>query len=265
MVLYTAASILSMTLISCTNNFAKFYTGSKGDEVLAHKNNLVLPEGPPKVLRGTSPDADNMRMFQEGFVQIGYSSFNAGRVNEKDALAHGEDIHAAVVILYSAYTHTHSGAVPLTMPNTQTSTTQMSGTSFGPGGIGSFSGNANTTTYGSRTTMMPYNVDRYDYGATYWVKSKPMRFGVEAGDLSDEQRKQLGSNKGIQVLVVANDTPAFHADIMRGDIIRQMGGFPIADVRGFYEVMDRIAGQRVMVELVRDGKEMKKEVQLRNP
>ena len=52
---------------------------------------------------------------------------------------------------------------------------------------------------------------------------------------------------------------------MRGDIIRQMGGFPIADVRGFYEVMDRIAGQRVMVELVRDGKEMKKEVQLRNP
>ncbi len=263
-VLQAAAMILTMTLAGCTNNFAKFYTGSKAEEVLAHKNELVLSGDPPTVIRGTSPAADDLRMFQEGYVKIGYSTFNAGRVNEKDAVTHGEDIHAAVVILYSAYTHTHSGAVPLTVPNTQTSTTQISGTTFGQGGIGNYSGTANTTTYGSRTTMMPYNVDRYDYGATYWVKAKPMRFGAKVEDLSQEQRKQIGSNKGVQVVVVGNGTPAFHADIFRGDIIRQIGEYSISDVHSFMDSVERSAGHTVIVDLLRDGREIKKEVPIRS-
>lgn len=256
------AGFSALTAGCSTNNFAKFYTGNKGEEVIANKHKIVLPSGPPVITRGTSVEADEKRMLQDGYLQIGYSSFNAGQVNEKDAIKHGEDIHAAVVVLYSAYTHTNSGAIPLTMPNTQTSTTQMSGTSFGPSGMGNYTGTANTTTYGSRTMMMPYNVARYDYGATYWVKSKPMRFGVHVDVLTDAQRKQIGTNKGVQVLVVVRDTPAFHADIMNGDIIKQVGAYPVYDLPSFFNALDHSSDQRTTIQIVRDGQEIKKEVEI---
>jgi hypothetical protein len=79
----------------------------------------------------------------------------------------------------------------LDYPTTQTTTTNVYGNTFGSGGFNTFSGMANTTTYGTQTTYIPYNVDRFDYVATYWAKMKPGIVGVQMVNLSDEQNINL--------------------------------------------------------------------------
>ena len=60
----------------------------------------------------------------------------------------------------------------------------------------------------SASHQLPYSVDRYDYAATFWAKSKLLPLGVHVNDLTDDLRKQLGSNRGVVVNVVVKGSPA---------------------------------------------------------
>jgi hypothetical protein len=113
-------------------------------------------------------------MLEAGYLLIGVSSFNAGEdVSENGALEQAKRIHADTVIIYRHYTNTLSGMMPLTVPNTQTGTAYHSGTIYDSGGGSAYySGSSQITTYGTSTTYVPYNVARYDYFATYWVRLK---------------------------------------------------------------------------------------------
>jgi hypothetical protein len=53
----------------------------------------------------------------------------------------------------------------LTLPNTSTSVTNGSATVSGAGGFAKLNGSATTTTYGTQTVMMPYNIQRADFSA----------------------------------------------------------------------------------------------------
>jgi len=94
------------------------------------------------------------------------------------------------------------------------------GSAYGYGGYASYSGTAYTTTYGSKTTYIPYTVHRSDYLATYWIKMKPPIFGTHIKDLTPEIRQQIGSNKGMLVYAVIKGSPAFEADILKGDVLK---------------------------------------------
>lgn len=179
-----------------------------------------------------------------------------------NALTQAKAVQAELVLVYSKYTGTRSGVMPLTLPDTQTSTTTLSGSAYGSGGYGSFYGTANTTTYGSKTMYMPYSVDRYDCLATYWIKMKPPIFGVYVRDLTPEIRQSIGSNKGLLVNAVVKNSPAFRADILKGDILRKIGDVELYDPASFREIVAKFAGQKVMVDILRDGKELQKEIQL---
>ena len=82
-------------------------------------------------------------------------------------------------------------------------------------------------------------------------------------ELSAELKQKIGSNKGVVVTAVVKGSPAFDADILRGDILKQIGNHEISDPKMFGEATGRYAGKKVMVTLLRDAKEFTKEILFR--
>lgn len=211
--------------------FSKHYYDKTGGADITTVPWAVITDGEPKLLRGNKRENDTQKMLEDGYAQVGYSSFNAGNVNENGAIAQAKKVHASVVIIYSAYTNTESGALPLTLPN---------------------------GAYGTTTTYHPYHVRRSDYFATYWIKLKQAIFGVHLEDLTTELRREIGSNKGMLIRAVIKDSPAFQADIFRGDVLRRIGEIEIYNDEKFSEALTRYEGQTVITIIYRNGDPMVK-------
>jgi hypothetical protein len=252
-----------LALSGCvTNPYSQFYRDYTGGMGVAGNPMLLPPEKEPVIQQGSDPMKDGMEMMRNGYVLIGESSFNAGSVATSNAKYHARRVGAEFVLLYSQYTDTVSGSMPLTLPDTQTSTTYGSASAYGSGGWASAYGSSHTTIYGSKTTYIPYNVRRHDYLATFWTRSKPLAFGAQFRDLSDEQRRQIQSNKGASIFVVVNGTPAFQNDVLEGDIIRRVNGTDILDAKHALEIIGSNKGKTVSLTILRNGEEIQKEFRM---
>jgi len=255
---------IALLLNGCAAPFSKFYYDQTRGADISTNPKFIISNEEPQIFRGKDPEKDAQSMVENGYSMVGYSSFNAGNVNEKGAITQAKKVHASTVIIYSKYTNTVSGVVPLTLPNTQTSNTSLSGNVYDSSGYASYSGNATTTTYGSQTTYIPYSVNRSDYFATYWVKLKPLVLGVAVNDLTNELRQEIQSNKGVIVAAVMKGSPAFKADIIKGDILKRIENTEIYDAASFSSVVEQFAGKKVKLIIYRNGNEIKKSISL-NP
>jgi hypothetical protein len=94
--------------------------------------------------------------------------------------------------------------------------------------------------------------DDSEFGAKYWVKTKPRIFGAVCVALSGK-KSELQHEPGVLVFAVVRDTPASRAAIRRGDIITRIGTDDVPDVSSYKRLIDRYAGQQVSVEFVREG------------
>ena len=253
---------LMALLQGCATPFAQFYYDQTGGKDLTKSPSIVLPTGEPQVYRGSDQEQDALKMFEDNYILVGYSSFNAGNVDENGAIIQAKKVNASVVILYSKYTGSVSGTVPLTLPDTRTSSTSLSGSAYGSGGYASYSGTAYTTTHGTKTTYIPYTVHRADYLATYWIKAKPPIFGAHIADLTPEIRQQIGSNKGALIYAVIKGSPAFNADFLKGDVLRQIEDVAVIDAKSFAEAVAEFQGREVDILIIRDDKELQKSVRL---
>lgn len=260
----TVIMILATVSVSgcVTNPYSQFYQDYTGGTGVVGNPMLIVLEKEPVVQQGSDPLKDEMEMIRNGYVLIGESSFNAGSVATSNAKYHARRVGAEIVLLYSQYTDTVSGSMPLTLPDTKHQRTYGSASAYGSGGYANAYGSSHTTTYGTRTTYIPYNVQRYDYLATFWTRSKPLSFGAQFQDLTDEQRRQIQSNKGVSVFVVVKGTPAFQNDILEGDIIRQVNSTDIMDVRHCLQVIGENKGKTVSLTILRNGREVQKEIRL---
>ena len=257
-------ALLTLTCLGgCANPFATFYTDTAGGIDVTTSDRVILSDEPPKAYAGNDIEADRQTMLQNGYTMVGYSHFNAANATETQMLGQAKKVSAEIVVYYSEYTNTVSGSVPLTLPTTQTSTTNMQGTAYGSGGWATMSGTAITTTTGSQTTYIPYSTNRYDFSATYWVKLRPMALGVHFEDLTPETRKRIGSNKGVFITTVINDSPAFMADFFPGDIVKSLNGRDVVNQQDFTTRIGAVAGQKVEIQLLRDDGLITKTVQLR--
>jgi len=241
------------------NPYTQFYTDFTGGRNITEDPNYIISSGKPKLLYGGNVQDDFKRMSENGYVLLGTSSFNAAAVNQNMALEHAKKIHAETIIIYSEYTNTVSGSMPLTVPNTQTS--YHSGSIYGSGG-GFANYHGSSTTYGTQTTYIPYNVRRYDYYAGFWVKAKPQSLGVNIGDLTDELRKEIESNKGAYIISVVKGSPAFNNDLLAGDIIRKINNTEVIDMVQCKNALSENKGKQVEIEIFRNGKTILKQIQL---
>jgi hypothetical protein len=223
-----AVLILPFILAACSSGYSQFYTAVPGatPEMIA-KVRAAPPLTIPLVER--SPTVPTQEQYARlGYAPIGYSSFSSGHSeSENNAIAQGKKVGADLVVIVSpSYAGSVTSQLPITTPTSSTSYTTGSATAYGPGGSATAYGNARTTTYGSQTSYIPMTVNRYNYGAVYFIK-RTYILGADLRDLTNEERAKLQSNSGLFVTAVVNDTPAFRNDVLAGDIIVKIDGQPI--------------------------------------
>ena len=254
---------LSSLLTACASGYSQFYTAIPGatPEIIAQRRASPPPAVPLVEHSPVVPNADQYARL--GYTAIGYSSFNSGRnESEKNAIAQGQKVGAdLVVIVNPTYTGSVTSQLPITTPTTSTSYTTGSATAYGPGGPVTAYGNATTTTYGSKTTYVPMTVNRYDFGAVYFVKIT-YAFGANWRDLTNEERASLQSNSGVYITAVVNDTPAFRSDVLAGDIITKIDGQPVYGQQAATDALSKKHGQTVTLTIFRNGQFIEKSVTL---
>lgn len=252
------AIVIATALVGCASPYKEFYRDETGGIDLKSSPIAIMPTAEPVVYRGTHPNVIEKRLLEENHILLGRSSFSAGSVPEEDAIAQAKAVHASAVALYSEYSNTVSGSMPLITPSSTTSNTYVSGYS----GNTPFYGNAATTTRGTQTTYIPFSVDRHHYYASYWIKRKPPVFGAIIDALTPQLRKEIGSNRGVMVVVVIKGSAADKADVLEDDVIKKIGQVEINGPEDYSNALQKSAGQSVDVLLVRGGKNIIKTIQL---
>lgn len=266
----TASVVLGCVLLtSCASSgYKAFYTPAEGatPEEIARLRAAPPPET-PKLERSAPVSADQIlsAYAQRGYALIGYSMFNSGaRESEVSALEQGRLVGADIVlVLNPSYTGSVTTVVPITTPTSTTSYTTGSATAYGPGGTVNVYGNATTTTYGSKTTNIPITTHRNDYGAVYFVRQK-FSLGLFVRNFEDHERQKYQTNQGVVVRTVVNDTPAFFADILPGDVLLEVDGVRVPNQESFTAMATTKSGQTVELVLLRNGATLTKVVKL-NP
>ncbi len=267
--MHRCVPILALTLLTlsgCEAGYSQFYRPTNG--VTPDKIAMYRATPPPKTPAVDHAPAAGRELvdayLRHGYVLVGYSSFNSGRrQSESDAIGQGEKVQADIVLIVDAhYTGSRTTSEPITTPTTSTTYTNGTATAIGPGGTATAYGNSTSTTYGTQTNYVPFTVNRFDYGALYFVKRKPMVLGVYMRDLDDSERGALQSNKGVFVLLVVDGSPAFDADILRGDIIVSMDGEPATNYVAFQDALLIKRNKTVRLSIVRNGQTILKEAKL---
>src|SRR6202171_867429 len=247
-----------LSLGCATNQYQKFYAPNPGK---------VLPpaSAAPKLLRGgNTPVEDIGTMLEENYTYLGSSNFNGARADVKNAVEFGQSIGATAVVVYSNFTDSEIGSIPLLIPNAPiTSTTIVQGSVSGSGGTSTYSGTGTTTTTGGYTVQQrQYQVNRFDRHALYFAPALKPIFGVYARDLKPDERASLERNRGALVAAVRRGSPAFRADVLRGDVVVDFSGGQCEDEKQFNNLVQLHAGQRVTVKVMRRGTLREIEVQL---
>jgi hypothetical protein len=262
-----AAILLVVLLSGCASGYRQFYTNAPWakPEAVAAIRVSPAPTAPTLVRAGGEANDVAGAYARDGYVLIGYSSFNSGhRESDSAALAQGKKVGAdLVVVLDPHYTGSITRSVPITTPTTSTSYATGTATAYGTGGMATAYGNSTTTTYGTETTYLPMTVHRFDYGALYLVK-RHYSLGVLYRDLNDGERRALESNQGVCVTVVVNGSPAFRSDVLVGDFIVAIDGQQVFGQAGFSDLLGKRRGQAVELAMVRNGKRFTKTITLDN-
>jgi hypothetical protein len=260
----TAISIL---IISCANGYKEFYQPTQGlsSEKITARRAAPQPLN-PTIERAQPANGDKIieAYAKRGYIMIGQSSFNSGTSQSEDsAVTQAREVGAdLVLILNPQYTGSETSTVPITTPKTTTSFSTGTATAYSSSGapITAY-GNSVTTSYDTTTSYIPITVHRSDYAALYFVKQR-FSLGVLSRELNDSERQLIQSNKGIAVSLVVDNTPAFHADILTGDIITEIDGTTISNPQFFSEYISLKSGKKVSINIIRSGKSLKKTIQL---
>ncbi len=244
-------SLLSaIAAVSGCNPYSQFYYDMTGGKNVLTETQFISPSGEPKLRQGADPNIDTKYMLENGFTLIGTSCFNGSNINQNGATEQARKIHADTVIVYFKYTNTLPDFLPATTP------TYSPGTIYGSGGFTNYSETSYTATY------IPFNAARYDYLATYWVRLRNVRLGIYYASLTDEMRKKIGSNKGVYITLIVNNTPAFNSDLLAGDIIRRINGVEVIDDKQLSSWVEDNHPSEINFEIYRDGVTINKKVQL---
>lgn len=263
-------TVVCGALAACASGYGDFYRPVQGvslEAIATYRSSA--PTSRPAIER-TVPPVQGSNSFlvpylKRGYFLIGRSSFSSDSTpNDDEAIEQAKRVGADLVVVFEPrYLGSSTTAIPLTTPTSSTTYSSGSATAYGPRGAVSAYGTGTTTTYGTTTTMIPLTVHRSEYGAAFFIKR---RYGLGAmfRDLSDAERSQLQTNKGVSVTLVVDNSPAFVSDLLVGDIVVSIDGEPVANSQGFTEQMRARDGQRIALSLLRGGVRVEKEVQLQS-
>lgn len=268
-------ALLMSFLAGCvTNPYAQFYSDFTKQMPVERRQRLLPPEGEAQII--SAPLAkhreEGQRIQERGYAVIGEARFRGGQPTNQQLIQQAKAVGAEIVLSSGEFSHTEHGVAPIItyQPGT-TATTRHSGTvnatSYGRSGptygSANYSGSSTTTTQGTFDTQyVPYQNQVYEFWASFWRRTKPGVFGVVLNAISDAQREALQRNTGAVIELVMVDSPAFKANLLRGDVVIQMGEKQITSPGELIDLLPSLAGQKVTVRVIRGSQTIDVEVQL---
>jgi hypothetical protein len=269
--LVALCALINLTgCVATPNGFSRFYQDMAGASI----TNLAPYSGSTKIFAASNPTNDMKNLYRDGYALIGASAFQGPPQSDGALMSQAKKVGADIVLLSSAYLGSQQTAVPWIQYHPgQSYTTTSSGTvnanAWGSGGdaygTGNYYGTSTTTSPGTYSTqVIPVTVHRYQYEAGFFRRMPPTILGVLPQPLPSEIRQQLERNTGVCAWVVRNGSPAFNANILEGDVILKMNGEDVMSDAGLMEKNMKFAGQKVEVEIWRNGQFKTISVQLNN-
>ncbi len=239
-----------VVLTGCQNVFSTFYrpyfNPQSPPPIMAGELQYMQYLGPndtPQVYVSSDMPRDVKIARSKHWTPIGQSSFNGPIGSQAELLRQAKTVGATMVLVTSRFTENRTITTPLFIPNNQT--TLYSGTTNGQiyGNYGnSATYNSETTgsatTYG--TTVVPITTvqSRFDQSAVYFVRNtRKLKFGIGIVNLTPELRSKYERNTGALVDIVFEDSPAFNANVLPGDVLIEIDGTPALNMKQSLELI----------------------------
>ncbi len=210
---------------------------------------VLLPPPPsPTLFRGADFQADELALLENGYMLLGASSFADGGGDARQAVEQGKRVGAAAVVVYGRDFKVFPGRPLPWWPNLPEPPPAVGASGAGIGE--------------SMIAAPPAAAFAAGYAATYWRKVAPTIFGAVLRALDRDEMARLSRRTGAVVEAVRVCTSAQAANILRGDVLVAIDGKPIQDVAAIDPYLDSIAGRKIHVDLLRNGRPRSIEVQL---
>lgn len=242
--------VLSVLSTGClTNYYDKYYVDMEGCSPVRSIHGDL-----PVELRTATTEDDVLRLIEDGYVSIGYSSFTAPYTPLSLAVDTAEEHGAALALLDIRYKETQQYTSVMFLPSTSTSYTYgtVNANAWGPGGAaygaGSYSGTTTTTTMNA----VPVQRDRdiYIHDAMFFKKTDISKlYGIHWFVPKRLPTEPIDSPIQVRVLAVLHGTQAEKDGIKRGQIVKTVNGIPIKtrkDIAPF--INNSVAIKKVEVE-----------------
>lgn len=271
--------IASIVLTACASGYQSFYRPY--DDAKKLPDVRLLSEGEkPAIYSSDDLDRDVRVAKSKSYQPIGFSSFNGKIESEQAVINQARNVGAVLVLVNSKFTENRAITTPLFVPNNQT--TYYSGTTSGSlngtygrsNYTGNYTGNTTgtSTTYGTTVVPMTTYQQRFDQTAVFFVKStRKWKFGLIVIDLSPELRLKYERNTGAVIDIVIEESPAFSANVLPGDILIDINSTPVVNgkqaVELMYHVVDilqsgSLKDDKCIINVIRNGTIKSIELQL---
>lgn len=244
-----------LALTGCSNAYSDFFK----EAGYGLNSELVQYRAEPaRVVRGSGLAdreiaQDRWAMWERGYGVIGRAAFNGSRSGTDGSLAveQANKVGAAVVVLSTEFDRTITG--------TTTTTTPVTSTTVGPGGLQYV-----TTSYLPQTSS--YSIDRYHFLALYFARLKDIGLGVATSAPTGPEQQAFGTNKGMVVRAVRRGSAAHDAEILPGDLLLRFDGAPVTVDPPLGVLVDAARGRTVTLTILRPSKgQIAKHVLIRGP
>jgi len=217
----------------------------------------------PQIFSSNNLPRDVLIARSKHWMPIGYAAFNGKMGTQDQVLSQAKAIGASMVLVSSQFTENRTITTPLFIPNNQT--TYYNGTTNGQvygnyGNNATFNSNTtgSATTYGTTVVPMTHVQSRYDQQAVYFAPFlKKLRFGIGVDNLTPELRAKYERNTGALIGIVYEDTPAFKANILPGDILTEIDGKSVESAPQAMNLMNNTqpANGLSTLKILRNGEE----------
>lgn len=208
----------------------------------------------PQVYGSDNMERDILSLRAKNYAVIGSSSFNGKYEDISNAVQQAKRVGATMVLVDSEYTNTETRSTTLFLPDNRT--TYYSGNAYGSGGSASVYGSS--TSYGSKAVPIQSSTRRYDQTAVFLTKfnAKP-RIGISPIELPLELRQKLERNTGVLLEVIIEDSPAYYANVLGGDVLIAIDGEEVRNLKELYRQIQRVpkGANEITMTVIRDGKE----------
>lgn len=262
---FIALAFFYAALSGCANNnpYTNYYSALNGS---TPENIAEFRAAPPletPLVDNVSPAQGQGRLdmwARRGYLPIGIASFNSAQpIPEKFAVDQAKAVKADLVVIRSPeYTGSYTTSTAVVKPTI--STTEGSALLMGANGRTNAVVKGSGTTLTTTTDYVPTTEHRADYAAVYFIKQVAI-FGARTADLTDKERQERQSNFGVKVTMLTEDSPAYNADILVGDILEALDGEKIKAASQLGDMIGTRSGKKVDVTLTRNGKIITKSVQ----